>query len=197
MFRPFRQFTHAYTLKRFCLKIVLAIFLFPALFGCKEQRTRAVFAKFIQTTINFPPKLLQVKAGEADTVTIHIERPTLVVYHDGLDCSSCQISHLYNWYGLYKESGKGQFDIITIFSPSEEEFLEVLQQLEILNFPYPVYIDHENNFRCCNRSLPKDRRFHCFLINTKRKPVFIGNPLGSDNLNNLFKTAIQQQITHE
>lgn len=169
-----------------------ALFLFPVLLGCKEQRTRGTFSRFVQTTVNFPSRLLQVCAGTIDTVTIHIERPTLVVYHDRLGCSSCEISHLYNWYGLYKESDNGQFDIIKIFSPSENELPEVLQQLEILNFPYPVYIDFNNNFRCCNKKFPEDRRFHCFLVNTDRKPIFVGNPLTSDKLNDLFEAAINQ-----
>lgn len=172
--------------------LVVALFFLLTLFGCKELKTRVAFSEFIENTVYFPPELLQIHAGKTDTVSILIERSTLIVYHDRLDCSSCEISHIYNWYGLYKESDKGQFDIIKIFSPSEDELPAVLQQLEILNFPYPVYIDFDNNFHSYNKKFPDDRRFHCFLINTEGKPIFVGNPLASNKLNELFEAAINQ-----
>ena len=79
---------------------------------------------------------------------------------------------------------------MSIFSPSVEEYDEVLKNLIYRDFEYPVYIDFSGSFRQKNDCIPKDCLFHNFLIDSNGHPVFVGNPIASDDLWNLFNKAL-------
>ena len=68
----------------------------------------------------------------------------------------------------------------------EEEYDEVVKQLMILNFPYPVYVDYSCSFRKLNSFIPDDTRFHSFVIDKNGKPVFVGNPMSGQKMMDLF-----------
>lgn len=97
-------------------------------------------------------------------------------YHDSLSCSSCQISHLADIQSIYELSDSlGTFEVMTIFSPRPEEYDQVLRDLEIREFEYPVYVDVTGSFVSSNGCIPSDRRFHSFLTDSDRHPVFVGS----------------------
>ena len=57
----------------------------------------------------------------------------------------------------------------------QEEYDEVVKQLMILNFPYPVYVDYSCSFR---------------KLNSFGKPVFVGNPMSGPRMMELFMEAV-------
>lgn len=61
----------------------------------------------------------------------------------------------------------------------------------VLDFPYLVYVDYSGSFAETNMSIPEDNRFHSFLLNKEGRPVFVGNPLASDRMMELFKEALE------
>ena len=80
---------------------------------------------------------------------------------------------------------------MTVFSPRQEEYDEVMKQLILLDFPYPVYIDFSGSFRGGNaETIPEDRRFHVFLMDVNGHPVFVGNPMSGEDLMVLFEKAL-------
>lgn len=173
---------------RFLLLICCVVCL--VLSGCSDNTLRKKLENFMRLEISFPEELEKISEREITCADIEVSKPTLVVYHDRLDCSSCEISHIYVWRGLYEYSKLAGFNIVTIFSPREDEYESTLRQLKTINFPYPVYIDRNDSFGRENR-IPKDRRFHCFLIDTECHPIFVGNPLESNDLRDLFNRKIQ------
>ena len=93
---------------------------------------------------------------------------------------------------LYELSDSiGTFRIVTIFAPRQEEYDEVIRQLMVLDFPYPVYVDFDGSFRKANPCIPEDKRFHSFLLDKEGHPVFVGDPLASDRMMELFKEALE------
>ena len=119
------------------------------------------------------------------------ETNALVILYDSLECSSCQIGHLYDYLWSYEKLDSIQgCQLMTIFSPRQEEYDEVVKQLMILNFPYPIYVDMSGSFRKINKCIPDDRRFHSFLIDKNGKPVFVGNPMSGPRMMELFMEAV-------
>ena len=79
-----------------------------------------------------------------------------------------------------------------IFSPKEEEYDALVKELMIADYPYPIYVDYNGVFRKLNPQIPEDRRFHCFLLDKNGYPVFVGNPVASERMMELFKTALDR-----
>lgn len=86
----------------------------------------------------------------------------------------------------------GTFVVMTIFSPKPEEYDEVLRNLEIREFEYPVYVDVTGSFVSSNGCIPTDKRFHSFLTDSDRHPVFVGNPISGARLWDLFEQALER-----
>lgn len=115
----------------------------------------------------------------------------LVILFDSLECSSCEINKLFNYVSSYEKIHSIQScQLMTIFSPRQEEYDEVVKQLMVLNFPYPIYVDMSGSFRKINKCIPDDKRFHSFLLDRDGHPVFIGNPAASEQLWMLFKEVL-------
>jgi hypothetical protein len=81
------------------------------------------------------------------------------------------------------------FSVMAIFSPVKRNLPEVELQMQLLNFPYPIYIDNEGEF-ASNNNIPADKRFHDFLVDKNGKVLFIGNPLAGDQLMTVFMNTL-------
>lgn len=51
---------------------------------------------------------------------------------------------------------------------------------------FPIYIDQYGEFRSLNPRIPDDKRFHSFLLNKNGYPIYVGNPLNSQKLFDIF-----------
>ena len=167
-----------------CLSLVLS------LSGCAEQATRKMLKNFMKETIVLPDDLHSIQDRNMSTESVFKETPVLVIYHDSLACSTCQITHLIDNISLYERADTSAFQVVTVFSPRQEEYDEVMRQLMILDFPYPIYVDFNGSFRKRNAGIPDDTRFHSFLIDKEGHPVFVGNPAANDNLLKLFDKTL-------
>ena len=63
--------------------------------------------------------------------------------------------------------------------------MELIKLASKAELDFPIYIDQEN---CINgqKIIPDDLRFHYFLIDRDRRPVFVGHPLKGARLKELF-----------
>ena len=86
----------------------------------------------------------------------------------------------------------GTFEVYTIFSPSQDEYDDVLEQLVFMNFEYPLYVDVFGDFRRKNTCIPEEKKYHCFLLDKEEHPVFVGNPLANAELMHLFKKVLDR-----
>ena len=82
---------------------------------------------------------------------------------------------------------RGDFETIIIVAPPEDELSDILTLAVKLNFPYPIYIDSEHHLEKQD-IIPKDERFHCFLLDKEGIVSYIGRPLSSQRA--------QQQFIH-
>ena len=172
------------------LFVLLVIF---SMTSCAEQQISRTLKNFRASTITIPEDLQKIHRRSQTTIEgCDTGTPVMIIYHDSLECSSCRISHLIDFLDLYELSDSlGTFKVMTIFSPLEYEYDDVLSKLIVNNFEYPIYIDFSGTFRQQNKSIPEDRRFHRFLINSAGLPVFVGDPKASDQMWTLFLKSLE------
>lgn len=82
-----------------------------------------------------------------------------------------------------------RFSVLTIFSPRSQDLPDVVQHIKLQDFPYPLYVDVYGEFAQRN-VIPKDVRFHCFLINSEDEIRFVGNPSVDEQLRTIFLNSL-------
>jgi hypothetical protein len=148
-------------------------------------------SQFVKTEIILPETLECFGGSDSSHAEdLNLNSCKFIVYYDSLDCSSCRISHLADLYPLYNMADTCDFSVVTIFSPRHEDLENVRVELFRLQPIVPIYVDSYGEFANLNKSIPSDIRFHCFLLDEKNKPKFIGNPLFNQELMELFIQAL-------
>ena len=173
------------------LIVVLGICL---LSSCTDRRkVSATLRDFMEREIAVPDDMECVFGRRIETARIDTLQPMkFIVYYDSLSCSSCGISHLNDLVPLYRKSIEaGTFSLMTIFSPRADDVEDVRVELMLDSPLFPVYVDVNGSFARQNPGIPSDSRFHYFLMNPSAHPVFVGNPLGSSELERLMDTIVE------
>ena len=173
-------------------KILLFVSLSVLMTSCGEYGVSRHLRDFMDSTISIPNDIQVVSERHVHQVAASIIAGSkLVILYDSLECSSCQVGHLYDYLWSYEKLDSIQScQLMTIFSPRQEEYDEVVRQLMVLNFPYPIYVDMSGSFRKINKCIPDDKRFHSFLLDKNGKPVFVGNPMSGPRMMELFMEAV-------
>ena len=151
--------------------------------SCRAHNdVRRVLSAFMETEIVFPDDMEVYEDGRFSMAVLDSLHPVkMIIYYDSAGCSGCRISHLIEHEPLYAEAAEdGRYDVVTIFSPRQEELEDVRLQLVVQDFSFPVYVDTYGSFARMNGVIPSDARFHSFLIDGDGHPVMVGNPAESD-----------------
>lgn len=175
-------------------KIFIVVLYLSLISGCARHRISKELRDFSRATVAMVDGMQSVchRNISSSVWDNSNNKIRFVMYHDSLSCSSCQISHLNDYLYIYEKADTMSFEVLTIFSPRQDEYDEVIKRLMILDFPYPVYVDFDGSFRRANLCIPEDARFHSFLLNKEGHPVFVGNPIASDSMSSLFDRALEK-----
>ena len=172
---------------------VCVLFLCFAAISCTEYKISRQLKEFVKQTITIPSDLVAITKGEEHVIGEVPDLPVMIFFHDSLSCSSCQIAHLADIQSIYELSDSlGTLEVMTVLSPRPEEYDEVLRNLRLREFEYPVYVDVTGSFVSSNGCIPSDKRFHSFLTDPDRHPVFVGNPTATESLWGLFVQALER-----
>ncbi len=167
------------------LYFLLCVLIFVSC-STKKAQIRKDLLAFQNQEIVVPANFIEVCEGQLrlyspDTL------PHFVVYVDSSFCSGCTIGRLHDYDGLYEMSREtGAFSVMMIFSPREEEFVTVMDDLVNCEYENAVLLDVGGAFAHQNPHIPQDARFHYFLLDGRGYPVFVGNPLQTEKLYDLF-----------
>lgn len=180
---------------KFLSKLFLIV-LIPILMchGCASRESRNTIKAMCKSELKLPSDMLEIIEGKVRPYQDdNIDKGLMVIYYDKAECGSCRISKLNMLDTLYRLSEtSGKFNMLVVFSPKDEELEEILSLLTAKQYPYPVVLDISGEFSRLNSFVPEDSRFHSFLTDTNRKPIFIGNPLYSTELWNIFIKKINK-----
>lgn len=172
---------------------VWMIFCFLFISCSFDRKTEVILREFMKEEIIIPEKMLVVYDRSISDVRIDSTRANMLMYFDSTECNRCIIDKLFIFDGLFElQAVSNEFGLCLIFSPKEEEYDALVKELMIADYPYPIYVDYNGVFRKLNPQIPEDRRFHCFLLDKNGYPVFVGNPVASERMMELFKTALDR-----
>ena len=164
------------------------------LYSCDEgnHRLRVATKGLFKETIAIPEDMSKIQDGHLLPYHIPEDQPVFVMYIGPEECSDCRIAHLPETEELFKWSEQtGLYEFMIVFSPRKEMLETVEASLMAKSFNFPVFLDKYSEFTEMNR-IPDEPRLHCFLLDSKRKPVFAGNPLGSAKMKELFFAKLDE-----
>lgn len=166
--------------------------LFPA---CGEkQQLRKALRDFQAATITFPDKMLVMENGIPRDSIIRQTGYRFIVYTAPDECSSCRIQHISEDEDLFKFAREEGLDLYVIFSYDSEEDSAFFRELALASHLRPLWVDTQGEFFQMNESvIPKDPRFHYFLLTPDGHPVIVGNPAN----NNVIKKLIFNFFNYE
>lgn len=166
--------------------------------SCTSNQTAKLVEQLYSSEFVIPDGLTSTYNGVDSTLTEVIDSPVrLVVYMDSVQCLSCSLSKMHVW-GKYIDFAKvsnGKFSILYIIHPSGAKSEKTVRTtLRLHPIDYPIFVDKEGDFERLNKHLPKDNRFHTFLIDSSGKALFVGSPTNNKELENLFFKVVTEKM---
>ncbi len=178
---------------KFATLISISFFLLP-LCGCNHNANlKSTLKDFTESTINIPQDLEFYYYQYSKPINNSRLKPYIyVIYLSPEECIGCSINNLPKYEILFNECKEKNISFIPIISPVKDEIELIKYYIDESECPFPVYIDKNGSFTSSNKSIPNDKRFHCFLLGPQRNPIFVGDPLRSEKLKGLFISAINE-----
>lgn len=143
--------------------------------------------------------LQELERAESRVDSGHVQRHdkafTLVVYMDTSECTTCQISRLYEWNGLMK--AMDTVDFIFIVESDTVKMNELKFEVASCGLLNEVYLDTAFVFRNHNTFLPDDTRLHTFLLDKDGCIIVVGNPLYNQRLRELMMRVMNERSNEE
>ena len=181
-------------MKHIVIRNAVSAVILCAVLGCSQQSLRREMKEFMSNEIALPVELTEIKDGHMRSVKMTMDKPMLIVFYGVDECSSCAINHLNDdLSGFVDIEQSGKCKVVILFSPSEDDQLDVQDQIRELKFPFPVYVDLYGDFYRINKDFPSDRRFHSFLLGNDAHPVFVGNPLHGKKQYKVFEKVLKNK----
>lgn len=137
---------------------------------------------------------LEILYYKADSIiAMHGNNPKIVSYYNLAGCMSCRLKELRNWRCRIMEFVHLNFsnvDFIFIFRVGcdNEYFMEEFRQT---GFDHTVLLDPDGEFERLNE-LPKDSRYHTFLLDSSNRIILIGSPVYNSPFWERYKTKIKE-----
>ena len=177
-------------IRRYCSLFAILLLLLPVACSRDKIQLRKALSVLERLQIVVPDDMLMIQDGLLKPYRIPDNLPLMIVYIGPEECSDCRISHITEYMPLFEWGEEsGLFRMMIVFSPASEQMERIQNRLMSRKIEIPVYLDYYSEFHNKN-AIPDDPRVHCFLLNEDRHPIFAGNPLASEPLNELFKTAL-------
>lgn len=169
--------------------------------GCDSQDNsiKEALQKMQSHPINFCLDKMQCRIQAVDTMIVDSVKPDLrfVVYVDSSECSPCALDRMYMWNDLIDEAERyaGRLRYVFIVAPkSTESLMDIYLSIEYSGLKSYLYVDTAYSFRTANIDFPEDNRFHKFILNKNDSIIFVGNPLKSKELEDIYNRTVKSII---
>ena len=158
-------------------------------YSCKEWGLSCCLTEFMNKTIVVPDSFHVIQNGKVYQYKKNeLQLPTLIVYVDENSCNTCKINNLDDYKPIFELAVVNQtFNLMIIFSPNVKNYNIIKRELMMSHFEYPIYLDQSQDFKKLNAcNIPLDRGINSFLIDKECRPIYVGDPVKSGRLKNLF-----------
>jgi hypothetical protein len=163
--------------------------------GCTEHRkykkTVFVLEDLMGKSINFFNNNVY-HVNTKDTVLYEQEtyQYTIVVYAHPSDCESC-VWKFDEWYLKRKELMYYNENVDFKFIIQSQNYDNIGHYIVHALPDIPVIYDSSGVFIEKN-NLPKEHKYHTFLLDNNKKIVLVGSPIANDKLWNMYKEIIKK-----
>lgn len=171
---------------------IIGILVCLLFFGCKSEKEQV--RDKIEQMKSRPIELCLDKMECRRNPLVKLgKKYTMVVYVDSTECSPCALSKLRFWNPLIEEAKKKRVDInyVFILAPKKEEMEDVDMELDITDLQSSVYLDTAYVFRKVNLNLPKEKKYHSFLLDKNRNVLLVGNPVVNEGVRNVYEKFLK------
>lgn len=119
----------------------------------------------------------------------------MVVYVDSTECTPCELGHLRFYIPLIHEAQKNKTDIgfFFIIAPKEQDWFDLNMEIEETDISGNIYIDSTYIFLKSNPTIPKEKKFHSFMLDKNNHIVFIGSPIDNEKIKGIYRKLIFNQ----
>lgn len=161
--------------------------------GCKKAQLRRQLKELMGTTIVLPEKITCVYNGEVYPMPDSLrEKALLIMYIDSTECTGCRLSKLVEYHSFAEKLRDWNTEFFVLLTPKRNEKEYVTDLILSYVYPFPVFLDDAGEFFIRNpRFVGKPSNLHTVLVDPEKRPVLIGDPLGSDAMAELFYKRIQ------
>ena len=175
-------------MKSFLKAITICIIVF----GCK---TGSEIKTLIGNKIVFPEDIysIDIDRGQLIKDSISDDIIKIVIWFDSIGCNQCRLKSIYN-YGFVEDycndTLKNECYLVEIFSPSKGQLKDIVLFVWENNLDIPIVLDIKNEFQQLNPMLPKNDKYHSFLLNKENEIVLVGPPNYNHKMWSLYKSLI-------
>lgn len=175
-------------------KIIVMYLIIMLSQSCSFVNTYRDIQSFETTPVIFPSSGIVIKDGLASEFNdTTIKGKTFFIFIDSTECTDCRLSKMRSFDKLIKlGTNTASFDMVCIIMPPDDQKESVMKKVvHYSQHDHMMYvIDTEGSFCDNNPIIAHGRKYHYFLINEDKLPVFIGNPTDSDRMFNAFIEAL-------
>ena len=162
--------------------------------GCNQRKGMLnTLKQFTGTEIVIPEQFSPKRYNNTQPDTTLLQRSVkMIVYLNQQGCEGCKLRGLWPLEIFITECYPfDAFGVVIILHPSSIEMSN--HMLEQMFYGQTVFYDLDGSFERLNLHLPKDSRFHTFLLDENNKVILVGNPVGNAKLRNLYLTEIRKR----
>lgn len=132
---------------------------------------------------------IKYKIDSRQKDSVNLSDYYIISYLDSTTCTSCRIRAFKKTINeLEEETGKQIRSLLIIDSRTLDDIPYAMEQG---NYNYPYLIDNDGYYSEIN-NIPKDDKIRTFLLDSAYHVVFIGNPIVSRNIFELFANEIKK-----
>lgn len=116
----------------------------------------------------------------------------MVVYVDSAECTPCALSKLRFWNPLIKEARdkKINIDYVFILASKQKDMEDVNLELANTDLQSSIYLDTAYVFMKHNPVIPKEKKYHTFLLDKENKIIFVGSPTENEKIKKIYKQKV-------
>lgn len=180
-------------------RVIILILLFPIVFVGSQKTRSGLFLRrngLIGTTIVLPEKISCVYNGEVYPMPDSLRgKAKLIIYIDSTECTTCRITHLWEYQELFDLAEERQsFTMMILIWNKDFDAISLERYLSDLQLEYPLYVDMGCRFLEDNPSLPNDNRLHSFLVDETGHPICVGDPGRTKKMMEVYRNMIANCI---
>ena len=173
--------------------IIVTFFLLAAtMTGCKGLRQSVKVMKLMSSTVVLPERISCVYGGVVFPMLDSLRSKTkFIVFVDSTECSKCRISRFVKYTDMFRLSAETQaFVPILLLSTSKSEQREILEHLQQIELPFPVYLDDDHTYAKDNPLVLSHPLFYAVTVDGSGKVLLPLDPVGDKRLMKLFHREI-------